>query len=825
MAILKYTDAHGIEHTINPYKVVNVIVQQEKGDSELDVMSQKAVTDALNELETRIEDVDANVDETFTNYYTVDEVDAQHEQMRGEISTEIENAVKTETERAEAVEQKMQEDLSALRTDWEHSLEDAAKALDEKVSWSDGYHNKIALPNHGQIVGIPNYDELAGKYPELGNASLLMLSKWNVTDVGSAKYPINLNGAKVRPTYNDDNELALLKDVQDLEAKANDGLAAFKDEVDNRFDKDEALLLDLDMREKKDVENIEAELDKINQDLNILSANHDSDVLELEGEIEAEATRAKEQEQAIYETLKLYVNDAKYDKEQKRINFMHDETVLAWIDAADFVRDGMVKNVEIVDRKLVITFNVDAGIANIEIPLDDIFNPNNYYTKDEVNAKVVNINSAMFQLKSDLETAISNLETKHNTEVADIKDSIEDIEADIESMKRKEDSDVTNLQNQIDAVNTTHANDKAELENAISDVITRIDNTDADVADINENIETIEANIVEVETEIEALKAKDATLEQSISDVNDRVNNSDTLIANEIIRATTEENAIRESLKELINDAKYDKYNKRINFLHGETVIAWIDATDFIKDGMVSSVKIVDGYLVIQFNTDAETEPITIKLSDIFNPDNYYTKEQVDEKVTVIETRVTTLEQEDVYITGQINGIKENVENLREDVSHIHDDIRVMQQDITSLMNSSDTYKENIKDLQKEVEKIEPLTERVVAIENDNVEIKKEQAKLERDNENINTEIGNVKADISNINTNISHINDDIDDINSKIRNTVDKGQYKQDMALVETKLHAEQTYATKEEMATKILELQTQINALVEKITWYENA
>ena len=53
MAILKYTNKDGQLITVNSYKINNVIVSQEKGQSIADVMSQKAVTDeitAINEV-------------------------------------------------------------------------------------------------------------------------------------------------------------------------------------------------------------------------------------------------------------------------------------------------------------------------------------------------------------------------------------------------------------------------------------------------------------------------------------------------------------------------------------------------------------------------------------------------------------------------------------------------------------------------------------------------------------------------------------------------------------------------------------------------------
>jgi hypothetical protein len=107
-----------------------------------------------------------------------------------------------------------------------------------------------------------------------------------------------------------------------------------------------------------------------------------------------------------------------------------------------------------------------------------------------------------------------------------------------------------------------------------------------------------------------------------------------------------------QSLATLFDDVAYDSQTKRINFKHGDTVLAYIDATDFIKDGMVSDVQIVNGKLTISFNTDSGQAPIEIPITDIFNPNNYYTKEQVD---TALQGKV------DKSIIGDLGNISEEV--------------------------------------------------------------------------------------------------------------------------------------------------------------------
>lgn len=104
--------------------------------------------------------------------------------------------------------------------------------------------------------------------------------------------------------------------------------------------------------------------------------------------------------------------------------------------------------------------------------------------------------------------------------------------------------------------------------------------------------------------------------------------------------------------------AEYDEESKKIVFKHGETALRGmeIDATDFIKDGMVNEVKIADGtgtnngkkVLLITFNTDAGKSNIEIPLENIFNASNYYNKEEVDEMFEGI-TALTTAEIQAAY--------------------------------------------------------------------------------------------------------------------------------------------------------------------------------
>ena len=78
----------------------------------------------------------------------------------------------------------------------------------------------------------------------------------------------------------------------------------------------------------------------------------------------------------------------------------------------------------------------------------------------------------------------------------------------------------------------------------------------------------------------------------------------------------------------------YDSKTKKIELINANGVtISEIDATAFVKDGMVNNVAIVGDYLVITFNTDAGKEAINIPMSSFFDASAYYTKAEVNTKL------------------------------------------------------------------------------------------------------------------------------------------------------------------------------------------------
>lgn len=97
--------------------------------------------------------------------------------------------------------------------------------------------------------------------------------------------------------------------------------------------------------------------------------------------------------QAISEAVSGYADSVLYNSQSKYIEFYHNGTggtKVYELNASDFVIDGMIDDVRIETISgvsyLVIDFNTASGKEDIQIPLTDIFDPSNYYTKTEVDA-------------------------------------------------------------------------------------------------------------------------------------------------------------------------------------------------------------------------------------------------------------------------------------------------------------------------------------------------------------------------------------------------------------------------------------------------------
>ena len=120
---------------------------------------------------------------------------------------------------------------------------------------------------------------------------------------------------------------------------------------------------------------------------------------------------------------------------------------------------------------------------------------------------------------------------------------------------------------------------------------------------------------------------------------------SASVVTTENLATTLSGYATTSAIADFFDDAEYTDGTgtyagkKVIAFKHGNTVKVQVDATDFIKDGMISSVSIetVSGerYLRITWNSDSAHSPLTtdLPLGDLFDADNYVTTAGLDQSI------------------------------------------------------------------------------------------------------------------------------------------------------------------------------------------------
>lgn len=107
---------------------------------------------------------------------------------------------------------------------------------------------------------------------------------------------------------------------------------------------------------------------------------------------------------------------------------------------------------------------------------------------------------------------------------------------------------------------------------------------------------------------------------------------------------------------------KYNSTTHYVEFYNGTTAgtkVFGYDASPFLIDGMVDNVEITDisgtTYLVVSFNTDAGKQDIEIPVSEIFDADEYYTKDEIDESDEIVAAALNDLEERKMDASGMTN--------------------------------------------------------------------------------------------------------------------------------------------------------------------------
>ena len=199
-----------------------------------------------------------------------------------------------------------------------------------------------------------------------------------------------------------------------------------------------------------------------------------------------------------------------------------------------------------------------------------------------------------------------------------------------------------------------------------------------------------------------------------LNDLNDKVTDLSgdvTSLSTDVANNRANIQTLSGDMTDFFDGAEYVSSAHTIIFKHGEVTKGSIDASDFIKDGMVSSVTVKDGNLVISFNTDAGHEDITLPLSQIFNPDNYYNKTEINALSGVVANNVTNISNVSGTAANnlsKINGLSSTVANNTSNITNVSGSVAdslskinslsgVVASNVTNINNVSGSVADNLK--------------------------------------------------------------------------------------------------------------------------------
>lgn len=411
-------------------------------------------------------------------------------------------------------------------------------------------------------------------------------------------------------------------------------------------------------------------------DLNAEIANRISGDTNLQNQLDAEIARAQDAEEDLDDKIDGEI--ARANSEETRIEGKLDNEITR-STAKDVEHDTLISG--LTDDLASEVARATARENQIDTKLDnEIARATN--AEDALDTKIDNEIARSTAKDASHDSSISGLTTSLQSEInraTNVENSLRtDLNAEISRATNAEnaldDKIDLEIQNRIDAVSGLTervADDEASTGAALVDLNNKINALSGENASQNVQISGLTNSI---NTEI----SRATSVENSLrSDLNAEVSARTTSDNTQNQRLTTIENTLptKADKVDAVASAEYVSANHIINFKNiNGAVISSIDAAPFIKDGMVDNVAIVNGNLVITFNTDAGKQAISIPLTAIFDPANYYNKSEIDASQAAQDTKINT-------ISGNVN-------TLSGEVSTISGEVSTISGDVTTIKNS-----------------------------------------------------------------------------------------------------------------------------------------
>lgn len=223
-------------------------------------------------------------------------------------------------------------------------------AISEKLDSKADKDSVVEYKESGEgrkTIQLANYDSISGIDTKGTGHNLAMVSKWDKADFGAPGLELNLNGSAERPTYNDTEEIALVKDIQ----VSSSDIEKLKAAVEGKADKSELEAVQGEVALKANQADVDFQVNAINDKL-----AEKADKTELEEAVKYQkfGEDRKTIQLANYDNISGVATDGT----------SHNLVMLSKWDVADFGAPGVKINLNGSEARP--TYNDDKEIALLE---------------------------------------------------------------------------------------------------------------------------------------------------------------------------------------------------------------------------------------------------------------------------------------------------------------------------------------------------------------------------------------------------------------------------------------------------------------------------
>ena len=328
-----------------------------------------------------------------------------------------------------------------------------------------------------------------------------------------------------------------------------------KDELDKNINTLESRVIRDEDQHEQDILNLTNELGELNDNLEKEIADRIQDVDEEEARAKAaENSLNNKIDKEIADRKDEAIADAQYinnsgDAYIKFINANGEE--VRRIDAKPFIKDGLLNDVKLVDdpsnpgdKALRFIFNTDSGKQDIYVPVGDIFEYDDYYTKTQIDAKESALNNAISAEATARQQADTALDGKIATEKSRAQGAEQTLQDNIDAETAARQQADTTLQSNINSEKTARQQAYADLDDKITAEKTRAQGVE----------QTLQQADATLDSKITAEKTRAEGAEASLN--NSKADKATTLAGYGITNAytKTETDALLDGKQNAIND-------------------------------------------------------------------------------------------------------------------------------------------------------------------------------------------------------------------------------------------------------------------------------